>query len=102
MLVLTRRSEEALVIRVGVPGGEEPIVVTVLGIEGDRVKLGIAAPRHVTVLRQELCEAVREQNLAAARTRAAEAESGALEALRRLSPISLREAADLATDAGAT
>lgn len=101
MLVLTRRSEEALVIRVGVPGGEEPIVVTVLGIEGDRVKLGIAAPRHVTVLRQELCEAVREQNLAAAR-RAAEAEPGALEALRRLSPISLREAADLATDAGAT
>lgn len=84
MLVLTRRPEEALVITV--PGGEESIVVTVLGVEGDKVKVGIAAPRHVTVLRQELCEAVREQNLAAARL-AAEAEPRALEALRRLARI---------------
>ena len=60
MLVLTRRPDEAIVMGDG-------IVVTILAVEGDRVKIGIKAPPHVTVLRQELCDAVREQNLAAAR-----------------------------------
>jgi sRNA-binding carbon storage regulator CsrA len=36
------------------------------------VKLGIQAPRSVTVLRQELCDAVRQQNAAAAHAGAAE------------------------------
>ena len=66
MLVLTRRPEEGIVIRI--PGSTETITVSVLDVEGEKVKLGIAAPRAVTVLRQELCEAVREHNLAAART----------------------------------
>lgn len=65
MLVLTRRSEESLVITL--PDTGERVVVSVLGVDGDRVRLGIQAPRRVTVLRQELCDAVREQNLAAAR-----------------------------------
>ena len=39
MLVLTRRSDESLVIN-------DNIVVTILGIEGDKVKLGISAPRN--------------------------------------------------------
>ena len=60
MLVLTRRVDESLVIR-------DDIVVTVLSVEGDKVKLGIQAPPEVRILRQELCEAVRQQNLAAAR-----------------------------------
>lgn len=60
MLVLSRRLEEGVVI-------QDNIVVTVLAIEGDRVKLGISAPRTIAVLRLELCEEVREQNLAAAR-----------------------------------
>lgn len=72
MLVLTRRLEEGLVITV--PGGET-ITISVFAIEGDRVKLGIDAPRHMTVLRQELCEAVRQQNLAAARLGEPEAEA---------------------------
>jgi carbon storage regulator len=62
MLVLTRRPEDGLVLTL--PGSGERIVITVLGVEGDKVKLGIAAPKTVTVLRQELCDAVREQNLA--------------------------------------
>lgn len=65
MLVLTRRPEEGLVFTV--PGSGERIVVTVLGVDGDKVKIGITAPRAVTVLRQELVEAVHNQNLAAAR-----------------------------------
>ncbi len=59
MLVLTRRANESLVIR-------DDIIVTILAIEGDKVKIGIQAPAEVTILRQELCEAVRAQNLAAA------------------------------------
>jgi carbon storage regulator len=60
VLVLTRRIDESLVIR-------DDIIVTVLSVEGDKVKLGIQAPPEVRILRQELCEAVRQQNLAAAR-----------------------------------
>jgi carbon storage regulator len=70
MLVLSRRTDESIVITLSGANGE-PITVTVLAVEGDRVKLGIQAPRQVTVLRQELCDAVREQNLAAARAGAA-------------------------------
>lgn len=58
MLVLVRKCDESIVIR-----GD--IVVTVLGVDGDRVKLGINAPREIAVLRQELCEAVGGQNRAA-------------------------------------
>jgi carbon storage regulator len=65
MLVLTRRPEDGLVLTL--PGTGEQVQITVLGVEGDKVKLGITAPQSVTILRRELCEAVREQNLAAAR-----------------------------------
>lgn len=61
MLVLVRRREESLVIR-----GD--IVVTVLGVEGDRVKLGIDAPREISILRRELCEQVSTENRAAAQS----------------------------------
>lgn len=65
MLVLTRRPEDGLVLTL--PGTGEQIEITVLGVDGDKVRLGIAAPRSVTILRRELCEAVQAQNLAAAR-----------------------------------
>jgi carbon storage regulator len=74
--VLSRRLDEAIVI-------QDNIVVTVLAVEGDKVKLGISAPRNVTVLRQELCEAVRAQNEAAA-LRDAQASRQDLAAVRRL------------------
>jgi carbon storage regulator len=51
MLVLTRRSGQS--IRIG-PNVE----VRVVRIEGDRVVIGIAAPRHVAVVRAELMEQV--------------------------------------------
>lgn len=47
MLVLSRKVEESLII-----AGD--IVVTILGIEGDRVKIGISAPRTVVIVRQEV------------------------------------------------
>ena len=66
MLVLTRRPGQA--IRIG-PNVE----VRVVRIEGDRVVIGIAAPRHVAVVRAELVEQVsgelREASDARARLR---------------------------------
>ncbi len=59
MLVLTRKPEQSL--RLG-----DSITVTVLAIEGDRVKLGIEAPRTVSVLRQELFVQIQQANAAAA------------------------------------
>jgi carbon storage regulator len=55
VLVLTRRSEESVII-----GGN--IIVTILDVEGEKVKLGIDAPREVTILRKELLAAVHQQN----------------------------------------
>ena len=54
MLVLTRRVDESIAIG-------DSIVLTVLAIEGERVKLGISAPREVLILRQEIFQAVQDQ-----------------------------------------
>jgi carbon storage regulator len=51
MLVLSRKMSESVVIK-----GD--IVVTVLEIRGDKVRLGITAPRTVPVFRQELLQSV--------------------------------------------
>jgi carbon storage regulator len=59
MLVLSRKCEQSLLL------GDD-IVVTVLGIEGDRVKLGIQAPRSISVLRQEVYQQVQSSNTRAA------------------------------------
>ncbi|HEY8491240.1 MAG TPA: carbon storage regulator CsrA [Dehalococcoidia bacterium] len=59
MLILTRKLKQGIVI-------QNNIVVTVLAVDGERVKLGITAPPDVVVLRQELCQAVEEENRAAA------------------------------------
>ena len=53
MLVLTRRIDESLNI-----GGS--ITITVLSIDGDKVKIGINAPRDITILRQEIYQAVQD------------------------------------------
>ncbi|MBP7264944.1 MAG: carbon storage regulator CsrA [Spirochaetia bacterium] len=59
MLILTRRLNEKVVIGDG-------IVVSVVEIRGDQVKLGIEAPRSVKVFRQEVFEAIQEENRQAA------------------------------------
>jgi carbon storage regulator len=47
MLILTRKVDQGIVI-------SGNILVRVLGVERDRVKIGISAPGEITVLRQEL------------------------------------------------
>ena len=59
MLVLSRKPEQSLLL------GSE-ITVTVLSIDGDRVKLGVTAPRHITVLREEIFQQVQSANAGAA------------------------------------
>lgn len=59
MLILTRKIDEAIVI-------DGNIVVMVLGVERDRVKLGIAAPAEVSVMRQELTKGKDARNVAGA------------------------------------
>lgn len=55
MLVLTRKKKES--IRVG-----DDISITVLGIEGDQVKLGIDAPEHIDIHRQEVYVSIQQEN----------------------------------------
>lgn len=59
MLILTRKIDESIIIA-------DHITVTVLEISGERVKIGIDAPRDVVILRQELQEQVRQENIEAA------------------------------------
>src|SRR5438105_15912872 len=60
MLVLSRQRDETIVI------GDD-VEVTIVDIRGDKVRLGIKAPRSVTVHRKEIYEAVKRENQAAAR-----------------------------------
>ncbi len=55
MLVLTRKKNEAIML------GRD-IEITVLGFDGDKVKLGIEAPKSITILRKEIYEEVVKAN----------------------------------------
>jgi carbon storage regulator len=63
MLVLSRKTEESLMI------GED-IVVTILAVVGERVKIGIQAPPNIRILRQELYDMVKQENIRAAKSSA--------------------------------
>jgi carbon storage regulator len=55
MLVLSRKKGESIVIGEG-------IEVIVLDVQGDTIKLGISAPKHVEVYRKELYISIQESN----------------------------------------
>jgi carbon storage regulator len=59
MLVLTRKSNQSIMIGDG-------IEVSVLSVVGDKVRLGIQAPRDVPVFRKEVFLEIQAQNLEAA------------------------------------
>ncbi len=59
MLVLSRKKNESIVI-------DENIVITVVEVRGDKVRLGIQAPREVPIHRSEVHEAIRAEQKAAA------------------------------------
>lgn len=55
MLILTRRVGESIMI------GEE-VVVTVLGVKGNQVRIGVNAPKEVSVHREEIYERIRRED----------------------------------------
>lgn len=57
MLILTRKSKEAIVI-----GDNKDIKITVLNIRGNQVQLGIEAPKSVSVHREEIFERIQANN----------------------------------------
>ena len=80
MLILTRRAGETLMV------GDE-ITVTVLGVQGNQVRVGINAPKAVAVHREEIYE----------RTQRGE---GCGEYSNRIAPVAISRVAQLAVERG--
>ncbi len=55
MLILTRRVGETLMI------GDE-VTVTVLGVKGNQVRIGVNAPKNVSVHREEIYERIKRED----------------------------------------
>ncbi|MCX2980902.1 carbon storage regulator [Halieaceae bacterium IMCC14734] len=55
MLILTRRVGETLMV------GDE-VTVTVLGVKGNQVRLGVNAPKHVAVHREEIYNRIQDED----------------------------------------
>ncbi len=56
MLILTRRVGETLVI------GDD-VTITVLGVKGNQVRIGVKAPKSVSVHREEIFERIRNERV---------------------------------------
>ncbi len=59
MLILSRKTDEK--IKIG-----EDITLTIIEIRGDQVKIGVEAPKNVKVFRQEVFNAIKNENKSAA------------------------------------
>lgn len=59
MLILTRRVGETLMV------GDD-VTVTVLGVKGNQVRIGVNAPKEVAVHREEIYERIRKEKAAQA------------------------------------
>ncbi len=59
MLVLSRQRDESIIIG-------DNVVVTIVDVRGDKVKLGIDAPKEISVHRREVYEAIQRENRQAA------------------------------------
>lgn len=55
MLVLGRKKGESIIV-------DDNIEITVTAIEGDMVRLGINAPKHITIHRKEVYLEIQEEN----------------------------------------
>ncbi len=62
MLVLTRKKDQSIVIN-------DNIEITILDIQGDQVRVGISAPRSISIHRKEVYLEIQEENRKAAEAR---------------------------------
>ena len=62
MLILSRKKGEKIVI-------DEKIVITVIDVNKEEVRLGIEAPSNFKIIRAELLEEVKEENIRAAKVK---------------------------------
>ena len=74
MLVLSRQRDETIIIGVN-------IEITVVDIRGDKVRLGVSAPKEISVHRKEVYDAIRRENREAAQVKPED-----LSALGKMSP----------------
>ena len=56
MLILTRKTNETLMV------GDD-VTVTVLGVKGNQVRIGVNAPREIAVHREEVYDRIRAEDL---------------------------------------
>lgn len=69
MLILTRRVGEVLCIG-------ENVTATVLAVKGNQVRIGVEAPKHIAVHRQEIYERIQAEQVGAAERDAIATEFG--------------------------
>ena len=55
MLILTRKINETIVI------GDDEVSITVLGVKGNQIRLGVNAPKSISVHRKEIFLKIREE-----------------------------------------
>ena len=81
MLILSRKIDEK--IKIG-----DNITITLIDVHGDQVKIGVEAPKNVKVFRQEVFDAIQNENKAAAvEDKAGSEEKSALAAMSALSKL---------------
>jgi carbon storage regulator len=81
MLVLTRKTGQKIIIA-------NDIEVTILETRGDAVKLGIEAPKHISIYREEIYEEIKRANLQATEQAKASTLDEAIEAVSLIKPSS--------------
>lgn len=61
MLALSRKKNEAIIVN-------NNVEITILEVKGDQVKIGISAPKEVSIYRKEVYAQIQEANRAAGET----------------------------------
>jgi carbon storage regulator len=79
MLVLTRKTGQKIIIA-------NDIEVIILETKGDAVKLGIEAPKHISIYREEIYEEIKKSNLQATEQAKAATIDEAFEAVNLIKP----------------